>query len=187
MELTADNQPDLAGLSRAVEGPGRQGGSDPALQGLLHPFLPLGGRRSGRCAPLIAGQPTRTPPSWWTTATASLWRPGSPEAGADLVVGSLIKNPGGGLAPTGGYIAGRRDSEAAAMRLTAPGSERNAAPLWATTAASTRGFSLRPHHRPGGEDRRLRGEDNGAAGVSNRARLGCSAARHHPDAPFRKP
>ena len=29
--------------------------------------------------------------------------------GADLVVGSLIKNPGGGLAPTGGYIAGRRD------------------------------------------------------------------------------
>ncbi len=42
--------------------------------------------------------------------------------GADLCVGSLIKNPGGGLAPTGGYIAGRRDLvEGAAMRLTAPG------------------------------------------------------------------
>ena len=42
--------------------------------------------------------------------------------GADLVVGSLIKNPGGGLAPTGGYIAGRKDLvEGAAMRLTAPG------------------------------------------------------------------
>lgn len=42
--------------------------------------------------------------------------------GADLVVGSLIKNPGGGLAPTGGYLAGRRDLvEGAAMRLTAPG------------------------------------------------------------------
>lgn len=42
--------------------------------------------------------------------------------GADLVVGSLIKNPGGGIAPTGGYIAGRRDLvEGAAMRLTAPG------------------------------------------------------------------
>ena len=42
--------------------------------------------------------------------------------GADLVVGSLIKNPGGGLAPTGGYVAGRRDLvEGAAMRLTAPG------------------------------------------------------------------
>ena len=42
--------------------------------------------------------------------------------GADLVVGSLIKNPGGGLAPTGGYLAGRRDLvEGAAMRLTTPG------------------------------------------------------------------
>jgi cystathionine beta-lyase family protein involved in aluminum resistance len=42
--------------------------------------------------------------------------------GADLVAGSLIKNPGGGLAPTGGYVAGRRRLvEAAACRLTAPG------------------------------------------------------------------
>ena len=42
--------------------------------------------------------------------------------GADLVVGSLIKNPGGGLAPAGGYLAGRRDLvEGAAMRLTVPG------------------------------------------------------------------
>ncbi|MBE6956390.1 MAG: hypothetical protein E7450_02930 [Ruminococcaceae bacterium] len=44
------------------------------------------------------------------------------QVGADLVVGSLIKNPGGGIAPTGGYIAGRRDLvEGAAMHLTAPG------------------------------------------------------------------
>ncbi len=44
------------------------------------------------------------------------------QVGADLVVGSLIKNPGGGLAPTGGYIAGRHDLvEGAAMRLTTPG------------------------------------------------------------------
>lgn len=42
--------------------------------------------------------------------------------GADLCVGSLIKNPGGGLAPIGGYIAGRRDLvEQCAYRLTAPG------------------------------------------------------------------
>ena len=42
--------------------------------------------------------------------------------GADLCVGSLIKNPGGGLAPLGGYIAGRKDLvELAAYRLTAPG------------------------------------------------------------------
>ena len=44
------------------------------------------------------------------------------EVGADLCVGSLIKNPGGGLAPTGGYIAGRRDLvERASYRLTVPG------------------------------------------------------------------
>lgn len=42
--------------------------------------------------------------------------------GADLVVGSLIKNPGGGIAPTGGYIAGNAELvERAAMRLTTPG------------------------------------------------------------------
>ena len=44
------------------------------------------------------------------------------DVGADMVVGSLIKNPGGGLAPIGGYIVGRRDCvERAAYRLTAPG------------------------------------------------------------------
>jgi cystathionine beta-lyase family protein involved in aluminum resistance len=44
------------------------------------------------------------------------------QVGADLCVGSLIKNPGGGLAPTGGYIVGRKDLvEGAAQRLTAPG------------------------------------------------------------------
>ena len=44
------------------------------------------------------------------------------EAGADLVAGSLIKNPGGGIAPIGGYLAGRADLiENAANRLTAPG------------------------------------------------------------------
>jgi cystathionine beta-lyase family protein involved in aluminum resistance len=44
------------------------------------------------------------------------------QVGADLIAGSLIKNPGGGIAPTGGYIAGRRDLiEQCAFRLTAPG------------------------------------------------------------------
>lgn len=42
--------------------------------------------------------------------------------GADIIAGSLIKNPGGGIAPTGGYIAGRKALvENAAMRLTTPG------------------------------------------------------------------
>ena len=44
------------------------------------------------------------------------------DVGADMVVGSLIKNPGGGLAPSGGYIAGRKECvENAAFRLTSPG------------------------------------------------------------------
>lgn len=44
------------------------------------------------------------------------------QVGVDMVVGSLIKNPGGGLAPIGGYIAGRKDCvENAAYRLTSPG------------------------------------------------------------------
>lgn len=44
------------------------------------------------------------------------------DVGADMVVGSLIKNPGGGLAPIGGYIAGRSDLiEACGYRLTSPG------------------------------------------------------------------
>lgn len=44
------------------------------------------------------------------------------DVGADLVVGSLIKNPGGGLAPIGGYLAGKKDCiDNAAYRLTSPG------------------------------------------------------------------
>ena len=44
------------------------------------------------------------------------------DVGADIIAGSLIKNPGGGIAPTGGYVAGKRELvERAAMRLTAPG------------------------------------------------------------------
>ena len=44
------------------------------------------------------------------------------EVGADLIMGSLIKNPGGGLAPTGGYIAGKKNLiEQISYRLTAPG------------------------------------------------------------------
>jgi len=42
--------------------------------------------------------------------------------GADLIAGSLIKNPGGTIAPCGGYVAGKRNFvEAAAARLSAPG------------------------------------------------------------------
>lgn len=51
------------------------------------------------------------------------------EVGADVLVGSLIKNLGGGIAPNGGYIAGRKDIvELAAERLTAPGLGKEVGP-----------------------------------------------------------
>ena len=66
--------------------------------------------------------------------------------GADLCVGSLIKNPGGGLAPTGGYIAGRRDLvEGAAMRLTAPGIGGECGSTLGQNRLLYQGLFLAPH------------------------------------------
>jgi len=66
--------------------------------------------------------------------------------GADLVAGSLIKNPGGGLAPTGGYIAGRADLvEAAAMRLTVPGIGRECGSTLGNNRLLYQGLFMAPH------------------------------------------
>ncbi len=68
------------------------------------------------------------------------------QAGADLVVGSLIKNPGGGLAPTGGYLAGRRDLvEGAAMRLTTPGIGKECGSTFGANRSLYQGLFLAPH------------------------------------------
>lgn len=65
--------------------------------------------------------------------------------GADLMVGSLIKNPGGGLAPTGGYICGRADLiERCARRLTAPGLGREVGANLGLLAQFYQGFFLAP-------------------------------------------
>jgi cystathionine beta-lyase family protein involved in aluminum resistance len=67
-------------------------------------------------------------------------------AGADLVAGSLIKNPGGGLALTGGYVAGRRDLvDRAAARLTAPGLGRHCGATLGQNRALFQGLFLAPH------------------------------------------
>jgi cystathionine beta-lyase family protein involved in aluminum resistance len=67
------------------------------------------------------------------------------DAGADLVVGSLIKNPGGGLAPCGGYIAGRAECvEAAAARLSAPGLGGAVGPTLGFLRALAQGLFLAP-------------------------------------------
>lgn len=66
--------------------------------------------------------------------------------GVDLCAGSLIKNPGGGIAPGGGYIAGRSDLvERAAARLTAPGIGSHVGPSLGNNRLLTQGFFLAPH------------------------------------------
>lgn len=66
--------------------------------------------------------------------------------GADLIAGSLIKNPGGGLAPTGGYLAGRADLiENAAMRLTTPGIGGECGSSLGQNRLLYQGFFLAPH------------------------------------------
>ncbi|MBQ7247918.1 MAG: methionine gamma-lyase family protein [Lachnospiraceae bacterium] len=67
------------------------------------------------------------------------------DAGADMVVGSLIKNPGGGLAPAGGYICGTHACvENAARRLTSPGLGREVGANLGTNPAFYQGFFLAP-------------------------------------------
>jgi cystathionine beta-lyase family protein involved in aluminum resistance len=66
--------------------------------------------------------------------------------GADIIAGSLIKNPGGGLAPTGGYVAGRHDLvERIAERLTCPGLGREVGSYAQTYAPFFQGLFLAPH------------------------------------------
>ncbi|MBR0397720.1 MAG: methionine gamma-lyase family protein [Eubacterium sp.] len=67
------------------------------------------------------------------------------EVGADLLVGSLIKNPGGGLAPIGGYIAGKKQYvENAAFRLTTPGLGKEVGATLGVTQSFFQGFFLSP-------------------------------------------
>ena len=67
------------------------------------------------------------------------------DLGADMIVGSLIKNPGGGLAPIGGYICGRKDVvERCAYRLSAPGLGQEVGANLGLMPAFYQGFFLAP-------------------------------------------
>lgn len=67
------------------------------------------------------------------------------DVGADLVVGSLIKNPGGGLAPIGGYIAGKNELiDLCAYRLTAPGLGKEVGASLGVMQSFFQGFFLAP-------------------------------------------
>jgi cystathionine beta-lyase family protein involved in aluminum resistance len=66
--------------------------------------------------------------------------------GADLIAGSLIKNPGGGLAKTGGYIVGKKEYvEACSYRLTSPGIGAEAGASLYSLQEMYQGFFLAPH------------------------------------------
>jgi cystathionine beta-lyase family protein involved in aluminum resistance len=66
--------------------------------------------------------------------------------GADLTAGSLIKNPGGGLSPSGGYVVGRSDLvEKVATRMTAPGLGSHVGPSLGFNRLIAQGFYLAPH------------------------------------------
>ena len=68
------------------------------------------------------------------------------QVGADLIMGSLIKNPGGGLAPMGGYVAGRKDLvDSAAMRMTVPGIGRECGASLGNNRSLYQGLFLAPH------------------------------------------
>jgi cystathionine beta-lyase family protein involved in aluminum resistance len=68
------------------------------------------------------------------------------EYGADLMAGSLIKNPGGGLAPTGGYIAGKKELiELCAYRMTCVGIGRECGATMGFNRQAYQGFFMAPH------------------------------------------
>jgi len=68
------------------------------------------------------------------------------DVGADLIAGSLIKNAGGGIAPTGGYVAGKaKYVEQAAYRLTAPGLGKECGSTFGVMRLMFQGFFMAPH------------------------------------------
>lgn len=68
------------------------------------------------------------------------------EVGADLIAGSLIKNPGGAIAPSGGYLVGRSDLiERASYRLTAPGIGKEVGPSLISNSYLYQGIFNAPH------------------------------------------
>ena len=68
------------------------------------------------------------------------------EVGADIIAGSLIKNPGGGVAPTGGYVAGKKELvDHAAMRLTTPGIGGECGSTLGVNRLLFQGLFLAPH------------------------------------------
>ena len=120
VELTADGRPDLTAIERAVQ-PGLRMAYIQRSRGYsLRPSL-----RVEEIAEIVRVVHKKAPDCviMVDNCYGEFVQEQEPvSVGADLIAGSLIKNPGGGIAPTGGYIAGRHDLvELCAGRLTTPG------------------------------------------------------------------
>ncbi|KPC99584.1 Methionine gamma-lyase [Geobacillus sp. BCO2] len=90
--------------------------------------------------------------------------------GADLMAGSLIKNPGGGLAKTGGYIVGKREYvEACAYRMTSPGIGAEVGPSLYSLPDMYQAFSCAAHRGPGAQGGGFYGGDARADWTQNLA------------------
>ena len=145
VDLTADNRPNLPGIAAAVQEVGVKAVLIQRSKG-YSTRASLGVEEIGSiCAAIRAANPAVS--ILVDNCYGEFVETIEPtHVGADLVVGSLIKNPGGGLAPTGGYLAGRHDLiEGAAMRLTAPGIGKECGSTLGSNRSLYQGLFLAPH------------------------------------------
>jgi len=148
VELTADGKPDLPAIARAV-------GEDPSIRAVMiqrsrgyATRASLSVEEIGAiCDAVHSVRKADSLAILVDNCYGEFVEETEPtQVGADLVVGSLIKNPGGGLAPTGGYLAGRHDLiEGAAMRLTVPGIGKECGCTLGNNRSLYQGLFLAPH------------------------------------------
>ena len=145
VELTADNRPDIDGMVKAVPMPGVKAIMIQRSKGYSTRASLSVAEIGDICRAVKAANPNVL--TLVDNCYGEFVETLEPtQVGADLCVGSLIKNPGGGLAPTGGYIAGKHELvEAAAMRLTAPGIGRECGSTLGNNRLLYQGLFLAPH------------------------------------------
>ena len=142
MDLLPDGSFDYENIRKAIHEKNEAGGN-PAVQGLRHKAT-LSVSRIGELIRFIKGIKPDVICMVDNCYGEFVERIEPTDVGADMIVGSLIKNPGGGLAPIGGYIVGRKDCiELASYRLTAPAWEKRWAPASASASPFIKGFSSR--------------------------------------------
>lgn len=145
VDVTADNTPDLDGLAQAVRGPKVKAVLIQRSKGYSTRASLSVDEIGQMCAIIRENNPNAA--ILVDNCYGEFVEEKEPtHVGADLVVGSLIKNPGGGLAPTGAYLAGRHDLiEGAAMRLTCPGIGKECGSTLGNNRLLYQGLFMAPH------------------------------------------